>query len=260
MANGPPQPWRSNVGAYRREVLRDRPAVYWPLSDLSGVGAVDQSGNGRTGTYSGGYTLGRGGAVPGDPGASAGFNGSNSKVRLASAPVSQPPATLEIWFNQDAANAGDLLVVTSSVNNAMWMRILANASLSAVLADVDNSDGYQGGSGFVGYTPAGSWHHVVATFAASAVQVFVNGQLAGGGTFSGTFSDLDRTSVGVLDRPSVAEWYTGLLAHAAVYNYVLGADRIAAHCAAGRGRLRTRRWIPTSPARGVSRARVLGGV
>jgi hypothetical protein len=45
----PPEP-----GTYKTTVLEDKPIMYWRLGEPSGTLAADASGNGRTGTYSGG--------------------------------------------------------------------------------------------------------------------------------------------------------------------------------------------------------------
>lgn len=45
---------------YRAGVMADTPLAYWHLDEAAGTNAADASGNGRTGTFAGGVTLGAG--------------------------------------------------------------------------------------------------------------------------------------------------------------------------------------------------------
>jgi hypothetical protein len=67
---------------YRDVVLGDLPFAYYRLGEPSGTGAADASGNGRTGTYQNGVSLGLAGALPTDTDTAAQFDGTNDYVLL----------------------------------------------------------------------------------------------------------------------------------------------------------------------------------
>ncbi|MDX6199796.1 MAG: hypothetical protein QOJ79_2947, partial [Actinomycetota bacterium] len=56
----------SSLGSYQAAVLSDAPVGYWRLGERSGAVAADSSGAGRSGSYSGGVSLGVAGALVGD--------------------------------------------------------------------------------------------------------------------------------------------------------------------------------------------------
>jgi hypothetical protein len=67
---------------YADAVLTDSPIGYWRLGETSGNVAADSSPNGLAGTYTGGVTLGVGGAINGDPNTAARFDGTNDLVSM----------------------------------------------------------------------------------------------------------------------------------------------------------------------------------
>src|SRR5439155_12503384 len=76
------------------QVLADRPAGYWRLGEPANSGtAVDSSGNGLSGSYESGITLGQPGAVSGDT--AAAFNGPGA-VDLPDAPALDLSGTLSV--------------------------------------------------------------------------------------------------------------------------------------------------------------------
>jgi len=85
-------------------VLADGPIAYWRLGESSGTTAVDTTGNGHTGTYLGGVTLGVPAALVGDTDTAARFNGSNGMVQVPdSAPLRLNGSwSIEFWAKQIA--------------------------------------------------------------------------------------------------------------------------------------------------------------
>lgn len=64
----------AGIAGLREQILAFGPAGYWILDETSGTTAFDSSGNGRNGTYTGGYTLAADGVT---------LNGSTGYVNLA---------------------------------------------------------------------------------------------------------------------------------------------------------------------------------
>lgn len=72
-----------SIFAYTNKVKALSPIAYWPLADLSGTTATDESGNARNGSYVGSPTLGVTGI--GDGRTAATFDGSTQYVNIYSA-------------------------------------------------------------------------------------------------------------------------------------------------------------------------------
>ena len=66
-------------------MLADAPVAYWRLGEASGTTLADSSGHARTGTASGGVTLGVPGALGGDADTAVAFDGSTGRVSVADA-------------------------------------------------------------------------------------------------------------------------------------------------------------------------------
>src|SRR5207248_8254630 len=85
-------------GAYSTTVLADGPVAYWRLGETAGTAIADSSGNGRTGTASGGVTLGVPGALTGDPNTAVAFDGSTGKVTVPDATALRLNGTFPVGF------------------------------------------------------------------------------------------------------------------------------------------------------------------
>ncbi|MBI3968024.1 MAG: PQQ-dependent sugar dehydrogenase, partial [Chloroflexi bacterium] len=83
--------------AYASAVLTDLPVAYWRLGETSGP-AVDSSGNGYHGVYSGTVTLNQSGALRSESTTAAGFDGTNGHVVVPSGFADfSGGLTLEAW-------------------------------------------------------------------------------------------------------------------------------------------------------------------
>lgn len=85
---------RADVPAdYRAAVLADTPLAYWTLDEASGAIAADRSPDGRTGTLSGGVTLGVPGPFSAPANTAAGFDATGSLT----AQVPGTARSVEFW-------------------------------------------------------------------------------------------------------------------------------------------------------------------
>jgi hypothetical protein len=109
---------RVNVGGgspeftYVNLVKAFLPKLYWRLGETVGAGtAADASGNGNTGTYGSGVTLGQTGLIVGDPDTAAAFNNTaNAKITSAYKPfVVGSQRTFFGWANRTATTDTDTL-------------------------------------------------------------------------------------------------------------------------------------------------------
>jgi RHS repeat-associated protein len=94
----------TRISDYATVVMADTPSAYWRLGESSGTAATDSSGNGRTGTYSGGFTLGQAGAIAGDADKAASFDGVNGQVSVPDDTTMRLNASwsIEFWAKQNS--------------------------------------------------------------------------------------------------------------------------------------------------------------
>src|SRR5207302_6282189 len=107
--------------SYSATVKSDGPLGYWRLGETSGTTAADASGNGNTGAYSGGYSLGVPGAITADNDTGAGFDGSTGQVSVPDTAALRLNGafTIELWAKMTRfANSWPGLLVKGSSSTA----------------------------------------------------------------------------------------------------------------------------------------------
>jgi len=90
----------STSNSFYQAVLADTPIGFWALSETSGTTAYDLSGNGNTGTYSGGYTLGEPGPISNQNlGYSTLFNGPSGQGEITGSlpQATNTNTTITLW-------------------------------------------------------------------------------------------------------------------------------------------------------------------
>ncbi len=156
------------------------PALHWRFDEPSGTTALDSSGNGYHGTYSG-YAGGvpmTSGSVPAvmftDPASRAFTASQRHQVRLANPPAALMPSstvTVAAWFKMgtiDASGYGLLVDVSGGLNitlaaNAIWQaRDTGTAGLTYCTANVNSLTDNQ-------------WHHVAAVWTPTTMNVYLDG-------------------------------------------------------------------------------------
>jgi hypothetical protein len=215
--------------SYQDTVLADNPLAYYRFSEVAGVSATDQTGNGNTGTYIGGADLTAPGSPLsgfGTPNSATGFNGSNAAVNTNVSLSGLGAFTLELWVNPAAAQTNRTGLVGQNdaiefgfINaNTIQLWTPSNGALNVAYSSGGN---------------AGEWIHVVGVGTGTQKLVYINGVLAGtqnhGATAnygtSGFFTNIGGD--GVYDGGG--NWFNGTLDEVAIYGEALGADQIQAH-------------------------------
>lgn len=220
--------------AYTNKVKALAPLAYWPLAELSGATAIDESGNGRNGVYSG-VTLGAAGI--GDGRTAAAFDGNVSYCNVygagLAAAFSGAEGTIAAWFQ--VANAGVwtdgathyCAQLQADANNLLYIRKqTTNNQLAFVYAAGGTSKTVTVAAG----GPTG-WFHVALTWSKSADQMraYINGTQAsttqiGLGTWAGALSST-KTVLGNSTTSATQAW-SGPMSHAALWNSALNAVQI----------------------------------
>lgn len=211
-----------------RDLFGSSVVAYWPQSEPSGTVALDHSGNGRNGAYTG-TTLGVAGI--GDGLTAASFDGTTSFNNIHSASLAAAFNPLEgtlmawakvsgsgVWtdgasrmvghFYVDANNR--VFIGRQAVNNRIEVRYTAGGTLKQVLVDSLSSTG---------------WMHWAVTWSAGSDQLkaYLNGAQTGStqtglGTWVGAL-DANTTAVGAFNTVATGAW-SGSIAHAVLLNRV----------------------------------------
>jgi Concanavalin A-like lectin/glucanases superfamily len=219
------------AAAFPPEVEQDHPAAWWRLGETSGATtAVDVSGNLRHGTYAGGVSYGRPGALYGDSDTAVGFAGTGTYVS-ASVPglptSSGSDVTVELWMRWDGSSA-------TQMPFGFFNRY-------DLLLDQGFFGFNTGQTDLWGISSAGlanRWVHVVGVFRngdAKQSKLYVDGKLQ---TLSQRFGTTGNATVSAPVR--ISGWaaddayaFHGDLDEVAVYPTELPAARVSAHHQAG---------------------------
>ncbi|MFI5936919.1 LamG-like jellyroll fold domain-containing protein [Actinoplanes sp. NPDC051494] len=224
--------------AYASNVLTDQPQDYWRLGETGVTDAIDQTGGSGARYHS--VTLG--GAGPFAGAGSASFNGTSSYLGLPPADAPHTgPATVEMWFKQDAASPGGVLYAYQSAT----MEDLASGAdwTPALYIGTDGKlrGGFWSGAPTNVITTSGSvadgtWHHVALSATTTGQSLYLDGTLVG--TRAGALQDAGSENVligagkwaGGFPGASTATagWFKGSIAEVAYHRNALTGTQIAA--------------------------------
>ncbi|MGW0556181.1 polymorphic toxin-type HINT domain-containing protein [Streptomyces sp. NPDC002926] len=230
---------------YGTSVLDSRPESYWRLGEDEGAAAnstIEANLGKDRGTYSN-VTLGAAGAITGDPGTAATFNGTTSRVDLPNGTLKKArDAAVEVWFKTIATGVGGPLV---GYQNKAW----GTAPGVGVPALYVGTDGKLRGQFWTGTVAPitditknvndGKWHHAVLSASGSTQSLYLDGKLSG--TLSGQLvqSDLTYNQIGSAHASTPASWpgwgatgaksFAGTIDDVAVYHHPLGSSAVAGH-------------------------------
>jgi len=220
---------------YTLKVRNLAPIAYWPLAEASGSVATDESGNGRSGTYSN-VTLGAVGI--GDGRTAATFvPASNSLCNVYGASFAGAwngaEGTFAAWAIvsgsgvwADATDRKIGIFLSTGSNFVQFRKTGTNNTLQGFY----NANGVNKSVSFTTSTTA--WFHIAIIWSASAdqVKVYFNGAQQGTtqtglGVYAGALSST-QTLLGCGSTTPANIW-SGNLAHAAVWASALSAAQIA---------------------------------
>ena len=162
-------------------------AGYWKFDEDSGLAVSDSSGNGRTGIISGGGSL-----------SSVGKNGhalSLDGTGHASVPSVNPSEQVSVtgWFKR-AGPPSDAFHMLYMQGTEVQLGVYdPDGSLRASVAtDEDGEQGFNSGGGL----SDGKWHFVAMTYDGSAVNAYIDGNLAGTLPAAGAIEGGEPTYIG----------------------------------------------------------------
>jgi hypothetical protein len=217
----PPPPTSQYAGA----VLADAPSGYWRLGEAgSATTAADQTGA-NPGTYLGGVTLGRPGALAGDADTAAGFDGASGTVRIADAAGLDPTSalTLEAWIRPSALPASSNVILRKEDQYALRL-----TSTGALVFRLWKGDVTQDVVTSAGAARVGAWTHVVGTWDGATMTIYVNGDPKAGRSLA---APIDTAGTGLFlgSTYNSFDYFAGTVDEVAVYPTALSAARLQSH-------------------------------
>ncbi|TMK79966.1 MAG: hypothetical protein E6G45_02105 [Actinobacteria bacterium] len=218
----------SHSAEYRKQVLADEPIAYWRLGEASGTSAADLTGNGNTGTYAGGVTLGAAGALAGDSDTAASFDGVNDDVTVphTAALNLNDSFSIEFWAKQTSftnTTPGIINKGTSGTANGY----LIFATNTGVLTLKRNNVSVSTTAGAL----TAAYKHFVVVYDGTYVAWYVNGAFNSFGTVT---YPANGSAAGVtLGLGDPGQFANDALDDVAIYQTALSQPRITAHYNAG---------------------------
>ena len=225
----------TNGVTYTAKIQALGPIGYWPLAEASGSVALDESGNGRNGAYTG-VTLGAAGI--GDGRTAATFDGATSFCNVYSASLAAAfngqEGSFTAWCKVSAAGVWTdgvarrvVLFLVDASNRVGLNKAVANNEVDWLYV----AGGTSKTAGITPFSPTG-YFHLGLTWSKAADQVifYVNGAqqgptVTGLGTFAGALSNT-QTVIGSLSTTAAQVW-SGQIAHVAVWARPLSAAEMA---------------------------------
>ncbi len=207
-------------------ILGQNPTAYWRFGETSGTTAIDSTGNGYNGTYTGSYSLNASGAgLDGDTALRV-----TSGYMTVSVP-STPSFTCIVWgksatstWNQhgwlaSARYANGFIIHPSAGSQSVPMYIISNAS----------GDSY---TGLSSVTPADitQWHQygISYDYSSKEVKIIQDGQVAYRDTYTGTRTNSNITIWFGQDQCEGTRYGNGWVDEASFFNRQLSDSEILA--------------------------------
>jgi hypothetical protein len=239
-SDAPPSDAPAEVSAdagsvYANTVLSDAPLAYWRVDEASGTVAHDATGNGNDAYYTGGVTLGSGGALIGDTDTAATLDGVTGHLDVGDrfGFTGNATYTLEVWAQPQK--------ITTSYQR-LFSRELPTTPREGYLlfvragyaADPSTFSLERWSAGSTNQCPETNaitqvWHHFVATYDGSTSHVYLDGVLAASQPAP---LPLNSTTASLWIGASsfdTAGYFAGVVDEVAVYGTALSAARITAH-------------------------------
>lgn len=207
------------------------PSLYWRLGESSGTNAADASGNGRSGTYGAGVTLGQTGALVGDANTAVSLtNTSTSVVTSTYSPfVAGSKRTFMGWAKRTATTDADTLF--SDAASVVFLQLASGNENVVFQCPASNQNGLFQVTWSAAWPGTGQWVHWALVYDANATvaELFIGGVSQGQQTVvGGTFTGATTFTVGGTSNP-----FNGQVDEVAVFESALTARQIATIYQAG---------------------------
>lgn len=220
---------------YRQAVLDDRPSVYWRLGESSGSTLRDTTGF-YDATSASGVTRGVAGAIADDSSTAMTFNGSTSGYASGTAADNAPDSfTVETWIRTTTNRGGKLVGygnrssgTSTAADRHLYMDNLGRIHFGIQTSTLQTVNG-------TAALNNGAWHHVVGTYEAGTMRLYVNGvrvaqrsDIAYERSYWGYWRIGGDRLANWPSRPT-SDYLAGTLDEVAIYTYALPESAITKH-------------------------------
>jgi hypothetical protein len=223
--------------SFAAEILADGPIAHWRLGEAAGsLITADASGNGNSGSASGGVTFGLPGFHGGDTAAL--FDGRSGRIIVLNSNSLNPPhITMEAKIRWDGPNDlyQRILEKSSFAELAQYgfgvlpdghLRVELRTSSATASVAVDS----------VGLVAQGVETHAVATYDGNVIRIYLNGVLDSESRAPGSISPKPPTpanqvesGVGIGNQTQRDRPFNGLIDEVALFPTALSAERVQVH-------------------------------
>ena len=141
--------------------------------------------------------------------------------------VTVEPLTMVAWFNSttQTLNQTIMSIVDKDTTDDWWELDIAGAEIG----DRVRAFARAGGTNAIAQTTTGyssnTWHHAIAVFTSDTSRdVYIDNGSVGNSTVSKGPANFDRTIIGQIGHSSQGNYFSGLIAEAAVWNIALNTS------------------------------------
>ncbi len=203
--------------------LGKAPLAYYKLNETSGTVAHDSGVNGLNLTINGTPTLGVSGALPGDPnGLAMQFNAGTDSVTGMNGVNIDPNFSISLWIKCGVPTTFRNLLSRNWVTSPDgWDLFLSNGSPYPPVMGVSNGATQNNASLATVGVSDGAWHHIVGTYDANTVRLYVDGVQKA----THAISRNPATSTATVKIAGSADG--GTLREVSIYRYVLSAADVS---------------------------------
>lgn len=193
----------------------DPPVAYWKMDENTGTTANDSSGNGNTGTMTGGTW------APGKVGSAIFFDGNDYINAGSGSSMDLQTFTITTWV-KSATSSGQRTIIGQTTDGGYQLR-LENSTNKIQLNKQGNVNIFTSPDGSVITNDV--WTHIAVSYnAAGNYAAYVNGSLVTSGTNDQT---LTYSTVTIGRGYGSGEFFNGHIDDLKIYNYVLSPAQVA---------------------------------
>jgi len=214
------------AGPSHAQIDPEKTLGIWLLDEGQGNTTKDATGNGHDGTLMNSPSW-----IGGHFGSALRFSGSSTYVTCGNADdLNVNVFSVSFWCNIAATQTWNHMIsrgqhVASGTPGSVNWGVMMYESQATILFEMFNDTGW---TGISTGTTTGEWHHVVATYDGSAMQLYHDGQLGANTSGAGALLDASRPFIigARSDAGSVGGFFNGSLDEVGYFNAILTAEDI----------------------------------
>lgn len=220
--------------SYQLKIIKDNPIGFWTLDETSGTTAIDKSGCGNNGTYTGGLTSG---VMPLIPGGILGTSITNSKSIVF-------PITKDYYGSTAGGGIADKYSTDNDFTIEAWIYPkITTTNETPLFADTTNTIGMYYHKGNILFKIGGQRidytipyikksHYIAAVYSVDGIRLYCDGYLVNSKVLENKIT-LSNTSTTFSAGPTLNASDSFIIDAPAVYRYSLTPELILAHYNAG---------------------------